>query len=138
MPSEVTAPLVLALLAGVQGAFQFGYNIGAPNEPESRIETALSMSKDAFGWAISMMAVGGMLGSLIAGRSADAFGRTAVMLANATNFVAAGLIMFYSKAFWMFALGRFIVGVGCGAATVLTPMYLGERVCVCECVCVCV
>ncbi|KAK7584184.1 hypothetical protein V9T40_005147 [Parthenolecanium corni] len=125
------------------GMLQFGYNTGVINAPEGNIETFIKdvyrgrYNKDLpettirgmYSFAVSIFAVGGMLGGFSGGMIADRFGRKGGLLLN--NFLGIGgaCLMAFTKFFRSYEIlfaGRFIIGVNCGLNTSLVPMYISE------------
>ncbi|XKL59246.1 hypothetical protein PGB90_000262 [Kerria lacca] len=135
--------LTYTILASVLGMLQFGYNTGVINAPEANIETFIKevykvryntdlpevTIRGMYSFAVSIFAVGGMLGGFSGGMIADKFGRKGGLLLN--NFLGIGgaCLMGFTKVFhsyeFLFA-GRFIIGVNCGLNTSLVPMYISE------------
>ena len=76
--------------------------------------------------AVAIFCIGGLLGSLGGGKTADRIGRKNFLIANNTLFIAGGLLEALAGSVAMLSMGRLLIGVGCGGATVVVPMYLGE------------
>lgn len=84
--------LSYAILAAVLGMLQFGYNTGVINAPEGNIEYFMKdvyksrygedLQEDAvqrlYSLAVSIFAIGGMLGGFSGGMVANRFGRYAI------------------------------------------------------------
>lgn len=139
----LTKTLLISVLATVVGSsFQFGYNTSVINTPQklitSWINSTLS-SRNAtnpamesnllFTIAVSIWAVGGLLGGLSAGFFADKYGRRGAMVYNNALALVAGTLMglaSLASSFEMLIAGRFISGVNCGLNTVLPTMFLSE------------
>ncbi|GMT14152.1 hypothetical protein PFISCL1PPCAC_5449 [Pristionchus fissidentatus] len=143
---KLTGQLAFAVFAVTLSSFQFGYHIGCINAPQKLIEKFIGAShKKMFGstlgtdgfvsitmaWAtaVSIFAVGGMIGGLLSGAAADRFGRKgALMLNNIIAFIAAVLMTMskYVEAYPMIIVGRLLIGINCGLSSGLVPMYLTE------------
>ncbi|WAQ99525.1 GTR1-like protein, partial [Mya arenaria] len=139
----VTLQLCVAVLSAIMGSFQFGYNTGVINAPETQIKSFLNMThynrtgsamKDVtitslYALIVSIFAVGGVVGGLAAGWWADFFGRKFGMILNNIIGIAACVMMYLSRtamSYEMVIVGRLLVGICCGLFTGLTPMYLSE------------
>ncbi|XP_065347442.1 glucose transporter type 1 isoform X9 [Cloeon dipterum] len=139
----LTMFLSYAIFAAVLGMLQFGYNTGVINAPELNIENFMKdVYKDRFGEdipeekvkilysiAVSIFAIGGMVGGFSGGTIANRFGRKGGLLLN--NFLGIGgaCLMGVTKiahSYEILFLGRFIIGVNCGLNTSLVPMYISE------------
>uniref|UniRef100_H3G9G5 Hexose transporter 1 n=1 Tax=Phytophthora ramorum TaxID=164328 RepID=H3G9G5_PHYRM len=79
-------------------------------------------------WAVcvSVFAVGGPIGSIAGGQLSAQLGRKKTMLANSCLFVVSGAVMAFAVNMYMLIVGRFLVGIASGTATVIVPLYLGE------------
>ncbi|GJQ85128.1 Glut1 [Trypoxylus dichotomus] len=135
--------LSYAILAAVLGMLQFGYNTGVINAPKVNIENFM---KDVYKWrygkdmsaetvevlfslAVSIFAIGGMLGGFSGGMVANRFGRKGGLLLNNILGVCGACLMWFAKmsnAYEMIIVGRFIIGINCGLNTSLVPMYVSE------------
>jgi len=122
---------------------QFGYNTGVINAPQEVIEKFIQKAysdrydepiadggeKMIFSIAVSIFAIGGMIGGFGGGFVANRFGRKrGLLLNNLTGILGAGL-MGFSKSFSsyeMLIIGRFFIGFNCGLNTSLVPMYISE------------
>ncbi|KAK9764994.1 Bifunctional purine biosynthesis protein PurH [Basidiobolus ranarum] len=119
--------------------FNMGYNTGVPNNPERVIRDCptpnnntgglpdcLPMSDLIWGFSIGIFCIGGLLGGLSAGPIADKLGRNRTLFWNNINFIIGGMFMACSVNVPMFTIGRFFVGLGSGAGSVIVPMYIAE------------
>lgn len=70
--------------------------------------------------------VGGLLGSLVAGRLSDRLGRRTVSLSNSAFFMVGPLIMASSNSVALLCIGRVLCGIGSGVSMVTVPIFLSE------------
>lgn len=75
---------------------------------------------------VSIAVVGAAVGSLFSGTISDKVGRKPVILFADFLFTGGALIMAYSPTIGYLILGRFVVGIGVGAASQIVPLYLSE------------
>lgn len=125
------------------GMLQFGYNTGVINAPEINIEMFIKdvykfrynvdlsekTIKDMYSFAVSIFAIGGMLGGFSGGMIANRFGRKGGLLLNNFLGICGAFLMGFTKFFRSYEIlfaGRFIIGVNCGLNTSLVPMYISE------------
>lgn len=133
-----TKTLIIATAIACMGSLQYGYHIAELNAPqqvmtcnsshsfEGHYADCIELSNQEFGIITAIFSIGGLFGSLIAGRLADKFGRLKIaILANSINFVSS-LIMFSSNRFRQLFMGRIGVGFACGLNIVITPLYINE------------
>ncbi|XP_030471185.2 inositol transporter 4 [Syzygium oleosum] len=118
----------LALSAGI-GGLLFGYDTGV-------ISGALLYIREDFEavdkktWLqetiVSMAVAGAIIGAAVGGWINDRFGRKiSILLADALFFIGA-IIMATSVAPWMLIIGRILVGLGVGMASMTAPLYISE------------
>lgn len=135
--------LVFAIFSAVLGMFQFGFNTGVINAPQEVLEEFIAnVYKSRTGayiseelrdiiWSItvSVFAIGGMIGGILAPTVANWCGRKTGMVLNNTVAVLGVTLMSssqLSQSIECLTLGRFFIGVNCGLSTALVPMYLSE------------
>lgn len=118
-PQKTTGYLVISTIAGVLGAFQFGYASSVLNPPSKQIQAEFNVSKESGQWAlaVSIFAISGLMSASMAGGLADKLGRRNFLLLNSVPFLAAGALGALSKSILMLTISRFAVGLGCGGAT---------------------
>ncbi|XP_046641624.1 myo-inositol transporter 1-like isoform X3 [Daphnia pulicaria] len=139
----LTGFLIYAIFAAVLGMLQFGYNTGVINAPQGVIESFIKSAyysrygvEIADGWekiifsiAVSIFAIGGMIGGFGGGFVANKFGRKRGLLLNNATGILGAILMAFSKAaqsYEMLIIGRMIIGFNCGLNTSLVPMYISE------------
>ncbi|KAL4109624.1 hypothetical protein PRIC1_001323 [Phytophthora ramorum] len=120
-----TYPLLLSCLVAVINAFQYGYNTAVTGAMDASV--VFPGHSDML-WAVcvSVFAVGGPIGSIAGGQLSAQLGRKKTMLANSCLFVVSGAVMAFAVNMYMLIVGRFLVGIASGTATVIVPLYLGE------------
>ncbi|KAK4801888.1 hypothetical protein SAY86_000091 [Trapa natans] len=118
----------LALSAGI-GGLLFGYDTGV-------ISGALLYIRDDFQqvdkktWLqetiVSMAVAGAIFGAAIGGWINDRFGRRkSILLADVVFFFGA-IVMAIAPAPWVIIIGRILVGLGVGMASMTSPLYISE------------
>lgn len=150
MLSRLSPRLYFAVAVACLGLLQFGYHISELN-PASEIITCrvsrddwlyygygesplgqrgipwcIPMTVEQFGMATSIFSIGGLLGSFVAGRIADNYGRRRTALGHSVLFILGLLITALSLNFLMLVFGRFISGIAAGLALVVTPLLISE------------
>jgi Sugar (and other) transporter len=116
--------LVTLAVAGVDGLL-FGYDTGVMNGVLVSIKSDLgyTLSDGNKELLTSITSVGALLSALLGGSIADKWGRKSVMWASTVVFTLGALIQAFSPLFELLVVGRFIVGLGVGAAAMVVPMY---------------
>lgn len=140
---KVTAPLIFAITIATIGSFQFGYNTGVINAPETIIKDFINYTLEEqlenapsevlltslWSLSVAIFSVGGMIGSFSVGLFVNRFGRRNSMLIVNLLAITGGCLMGFCKiaeSVAMLILGRLIIGLFCGLCTGFVPMYIGE------------
>ncbi|XP_052285772.1 solute carrier family 2, facilitated glucose transporter member 3-like [Dreissena polymorpha] len=140
-----TGRLALAMAACTMGSsFQFGYNTGIVNAPETVIKEFYNTTCNErnhpedycdnlivplWSLTVAMYAVGGMIGGVSAGKLANLWGRKRTLLLNNILMIisiAVEISSKYADSYEVLIVGRLIVGVNAGINTGIAPMYLSE------------
>ncbi|GAA5944298.1 hypothetical protein JCM3775_003318 [Rhodotorula graminis] len=125
-------------------ALQYGYHIAALNSsaesitcdasrPDSRsphaalgLPSCVRMSDAAFGTVTSAYTIGGLVGSLGAGSMIERWGRKGTAVRSALVIMLGASAVSFGSSLLVLVLGRVLVGISCGIATVLVPLYLSS------------
>ncbi|KAF7708302.1 solute carrier family 2, facilitated glucose transporter member 3 [Silurus meridionalis] len=141
--NSITGNLLFCVATAVIGSLQCGYNIGVINAPYEIVQNffraaslerygkSLESSTIEYLWGltVAIFSVGGMVGALSVGSMANRFGRPkAMLLCNILALIGGGLmgLSYVSRSYEMVIIGRLVIGIFCGLASGLTPMYVGE------------
>ncbi len=108
------------------GGLLFGYDTGVISSALPFIKTTFQLSALMQGVLTSAALAGAALGALGAGGLSDRFGRKSVILVVAVIFFAASILSGVAGTLTILIIGRILVGVGIGVASMLTPLYLAE------------
>jgi MFS family permease len=138
---KLTLLLLLSVTIVTFGSFQYGYNLSATNTPQESIgnrgnpeacesrsfyKPCIPMTSEQYTLFASIFLVGAFSSSLFAGFTSESLGRKAtLMIANLFIVVGSMLLTILSN-FYFLLLGRFLIGIGVGFASVVVPAYLSE------------
>lgn len=112
----------ISALGGYLFGFDFAVISGAL--PFLRKEFALSPLWEGF--LTGSLALGCIIGCLVAGKSADNYGRRPGLMFSAFIFAISSIGMALSNSLTLFIIMRFSAGIGVGMASMLSPMYIAE------------
>ncbi|GAA4307830.1 sugar porter family MFS transporter [Compostibacter hankyongensis] len=120
------AYIVLISLVAAFGGLLFGFDIAIFSGTIPFIQPYYHLDDAALGWTGSSLYVGCILGTLITGYAADRFGRKLPLTAAALIFAISCVMMGWSGSYNGLILWRIIAGIGVGAASMLSPLYIAE------------
>lgn len=131
MREDASGQVNMAFIAAIVsvatiGGFMFGYDSGVINGTQDGLEHAFDLSKVGTGFNVGAILVGCAFGAFGAGRLADLIGRRSVMMIAAILFLLSALAAGAAPSSSVFILARFVGGLGVGAASVLSPVYISE------------
>lgn len=118
----IAAIVVVATIGG----FMFGYDSGVINGTQKGLEAAFDLGRLGVGVNVGAILVGSAIGAFGAGRLADAIGRRNVMMLAAGLFLVSAILAGAANSSAIFILARIIGGLGVGAASVISPVYISE------------
>lgn len=124
MPQQNTA-FRNAIVAAL-GGFLFGFDTAVISGVEGSIQQLWSLDKFAHGFTVASALIGTVIGSLIAGRPAEKFGRKKVLQAIGLLYLVTSLGTALTNSWELFVAFRFLGGIGVGASSVVGPMYISE------------
>jgi len=118
--------LILWSVAASLAGFLFGFDTIVISGAEQKIQDLWKLSGTMHGLAVSMALWGTVIGAIFGGIPAAKYGRR-------RNLIVIGVLYFVSAIgsglapeVYSFMLARFIGGLGVGAATVVSPMFISE------------
>jgi len=118
--------LIMITLIGALGGLLFGYDTAVISGAIGFMETKFSLSAEMKGWAVSCAILGCIGGVAVAGYVADMIGRKKALIITAFLFAISAIACALSETFTQLVIARIIGGVGVGAASMLSPLYISE------------
>lgn len=125
VPVRVSFLLLITSVAAL-GGLLFGYDTAVISGAIGPLQNHFALSAAQTGWAASSALAGCVLGSVIAGKGADRFGRRRFLLLAGLGFLASALGTALAPSFFVFILFRILGGVGIGIASLVSPLYIAE------------
>jgi MFS transporter, SP family, galactose:H+ symporter len=108
------------------GGLLFGYDTGVISGALLFIRQVMSLSPTMQGVVVAIALAGAAIGAATAGYLSDRYGRRIVILGAGLLFIAGALISAVAQGVIVLVIGRFLVGLAIGVASMLTPLYLAE------------
>ncbi|MDP4206582.1 MAG: sugar porter family MFS transporter [Bacteroidota bacterium] len=121
-----TGYIFLISLVSAMGGYLFGFDFAV-------ITGGLPFLRDQFGldaywegFTTGSLALGCIMGCLLAGSISDKYGRKPGLMIAASIFAISSLSMAFAPNLTVFISSRFFAGIGVGMASMLSPMYIAE------------
>jgi len=120
------AYLVGVCLVAALGGLLFGYDTGVINGSLQFVQLKFELSPAMKGFAASSALIACIFGAGFAGSLSDYLGRKKVLILSAILFLISAIGTALPQTLWQFIVFRFIGGLGVGAASMTSPMYIAE------------
>ena len=124
--SSTTGFVIKLTVVAALGGFLFGYDTAVISGVVPFITTKFALSDKMVGYAVSSAIVGCIIGSLSAGPISDKYGRKKVLLFTAILFAISSIGAGLADSVTAFVAFRVVGGIGIGAASMLSPLYISE------------
>jgi MFS transporter, SP family, xylose:H+ symportor len=118
--------LLYVCLAAACGGLLFGYDTAVISGAIGSLEKHFELSSLEMGWAASSALFGCIIGVCLAGSLSDRYGRKKVLLCSAILFLISAIGSAVPHTFLQFVIFRIVGGLGVGAASMTSPMYIAE------------
>ena len=123
--SNLPRVIFLSVVAAL-GGFLFGFDSGVINGTVMALKSSFEISDVEIGFAVASMLLGCAAGAFFAGTLADKFGRKHVLIIAAMAFIVSAWGSGISSSSTEFVIFRVLGGLAVGAASILSPAYIGE------------
>ena len=118
--------LVRVCLVATLGGLLFGYDTAVISGAIGFLKQYFSLTPALVGWAASSALAGCVVGAALAGTVSDRFGRKKVLIVSAILFIISAIGTALPRSLVAFVVFRFVGGVGVGAASMTSPLYIAE------------
>ncbi|XP_057832624.1 sugar transporter ERD6-like 4 isoform X2 [Cryptomeria japonica] len=108
------------------GPLTYGFAIGYSSPTQLNIESDLSISISQFSLFGSLITVGGMVGAILSGTTAEVLGRRGALAVSAVPVVIGWFSVAVTQGVGLLYVGRFLVGFGIGISSFTVPIYIAE------------
>ena len=108
------------------GGLLFGFDIAIITGAGPFLMRRFDLSDISLGFAFSSLLFGCVLGSFLAGKLTDRYGRKRILVWVALLFAATSAATALAPSFLTFVCARFLGGLAVGGVSLLSPMYVAE------------
>ncbi|HEY0744487.1 MAG TPA: sugar porter family MFS transporter [Chryseosolibacter sp.] len=108
------------------GGFLFGFDTAVISGVETSIQQLWQLDKVSHGFTVASALLGTVIGSLVAGKPAEKYGRKRVLQAIGLLYIVTSIVTALTPSWLPFVIFRFLGGIGVGASSVVGPMYISE------------
>ncbi len=108
------------------GGLLFGFDIAIITGAGPFLMEHFRLNDLSLGWAFSSLLFGCVVGSLVAGRITDRYGRRRILMWVALLFAATSIATGEASNFTFFIVARFLGGIAVGGVSIIAPMYVAE------------
>ena len=127
MPGPINYRYIVFLACtAALGGLLFGFDIAIITGAGPFILHAFGLGDLGLGWAFSSLLFGCVVGSFIAGKLTDRYGRRRLLILVAVLFALTSAGTAAAGGFTSFVVARFLGGLAVGAVSLLSPMYVSE------------
>lgn len=124
---QVNQGYILAIsFISALGGYLFGFDFAVIAGALPFLKEQFSFNEYWEGFATASLAIGCIIGCLIAGKLSDKYGRKPGLMLAAFLFFISSFAMAFSTTRDIFIFARFIAGIGVGMASMLSPLYIAE------------
>jgi len=123
---KINSFLLRCTLIAALGGFLFGFETAVISGAEKTIQKLWSLSDFLLGFTVAASLIGTVIGSMIAGRPAQKYGRRKVLLVIAVMYLLSALGCSLTPSWILFIFFRMVGGIAVGASSVVGPMYISE------------
>jgi sugar porter (SP) family MFS transporter len=113
-------------LVAALGGLLFGYDTAVISGAIGFLQTRFALDPKWTGWAASSALVGCIMGVSVSGMLNDWFGRKKVLIAAGVLFLISAIGTALPRNLAEFIIYRIVGGIGVGAASITSPMYIAE------------
>ena len=127
-PAQVslTFALIGSAIVAALGGFLFGFDTAVISGTTEALKTTYGLNAFSVGFTVAIALMGTIIGSIIAGKPADVWGRRRVLMVLAVLYFVWALGSALAWDWFAFLAFRLLGGVAVGGASVVSPLYIAE------------
>jgi sugar porter (SP) family MFS transporter len=113
-------------LVSAMGGYLFGFDFAVITGGLPFLREQFGLNEYWEGFTTGSLALGCIVGCIVAGKLSDKYGRKMGLMTAAAIFCLSSFAMAFSPDLSFFIVSRFMAGIGVGMASMLSPMYIAE------------
>jgi MFS transporter, SP family, xylose:H+ symportor len=118
--------LLRSTVIAALGGLLFGFDATVISGTTDALKRVFELGDFALGFTVASALFGTILGSILVGHPADRFGRRPALIVIAVIYVVSSIGTGLAWDWYSFLFFRLLGGLGIGAASVVSPMYIAE------------
>lgn len=118
--------LIKSALIAALGGLLFGFDTAVISGTTTALEEVYGLSKFSLGLTVAVALIGTIIGALVAAKPADIYGRKNMLFIIGAVYFVSAIGSAFAWDWYSFVIFRFIGGLGVGAASVVSPLYIAE------------
>ncbi|WP_337174261.1 sugar porter family MFS transporter [Paludisphaera sp.] len=118
--------LLFSTFVASLGGLLFGFDVAILSGALDALGRVFGLDETSLGFTVASAPLGTVIGSLIASKPADDWGRRPLLAVLAIAYLISALGCALAWDWWSFLFFRILGGVGVGAASVIAPLYIAE------------
>jgi sugar porter (SP) family MFS transporter len=123
---SLSGPLLFSTFVASLGGLLFGFDVAILSGTVDALSRVFTLNETSLGFTVASAPLGTVVGSLIASKPADDWGRRPLLAVLAIGYLVSALGCALAWDWWSFLFFRILGGVGVGAASVIAPLYIAE------------
>ena len=118
--------LIKSALIAALGGLLFGFDTAVISGTTTALEEVYGLSKFSLGLTVAVALIGTIIGALVAAKPADIYGRKNMLFIIGAVYFVSAIGSAFAWDWYSFVIFRLIGGLGVGAASVVSPLYIAE------------
>ncbi len=118
--------LLGSALVAALGGLLFGFDTAVISGTTDWLKSEFGLTDFTLGFTVASALIGTIIGSIVAGKPADSFGRRGILFVLAVLYFVSAIGCAFAWNWGAFMFFRFVGGLAVGGASVVSPMYIAE------------
>ncbi|WZO99002.1 sugar porter family MFS transporter [Isosphaeraceae bacterium EP7] len=123
---KLTPALIGSAMVAALGGLLFGFDTAVISGTTEALTSAFGLTSSTLGFTVASALIGTILGSVVAGRPTDRWGRKRALMVLAVGYFVASLGSALAWDWASFVAFRMLGGLAVGGASVVSPLYIAE------------